>query len=272
MFGGGMPGMMGMPGAFGGMPGMGGGIPSQMPFGFNPEMIMNMMNNPMVQSMMNEIFSDPEKLKGVFEQNPFLTEMAEGNDELQDLINNPEKLSATMTSDKIKESVSDMQKHLQGMTGEQPSDGAEESTDAPATSGAPTGMPAGFPMGFPPMGFPPMGFPPGMNFGAPTEGGEGGNMFENMMKNFDPNMLNNLMGGFNISGGDGEGEEDHEHNEPQSEPVEDPANADPKIKYKFQLENMAMMGLTDADANIKLLDETNGDVIMAIEKAMQQQK
>jgi hypothetical protein len=106
MFGGGnsgfsMPEGMGIP-SMGGAPA--GGDPSGAGGamgGFNPEMMSNIMNNPMVKSMISDLFSDPEKIKGIIDANPMLKQMAEGNPEIEEMIKNPEKIQDQMKGGQI---------------------------------------------------------------------------------------------------------------------------------------------------------------------------
>lgn len=267
MFGGGMPGMgmpgMGMPGM--GMPGMGapgmgmpsmdqmGGMPGGMggmggmPGGMNPDMIANMLNNPMVKGMINDLFSDPDKLKNMFEQNPVLGQMAEGNEEIQDLMSNPDKLKDVMTDDKLDEAIKGMQGHLRGS-------GGAEGGNANASEGTSTANPGSNPIG--------ISGPSGTG-GPSGPGGPGG--LGNMMSGVDPQMVNQMMAGFNL----GSTGANATSNATTTSSYENMSEDELKKKFESQLQQMRDMGFTDDTENIKILKETNGDASKAIEKALE---
>jgi ubiquilin len=236
---GGMPGMAGMMGGMGGMPGMpgmGGDMPGQMPMGMNPDMIANIMGNPMIQGMMNDLFSDPSKMKDLFENNPMLSQMAEGNDHLKDLMENPDKLKDAMTPDKIETSIKEMQASMGGQAPVASADGTGATgSDLPpigTTGGAPAGMPN----------------------------------LEQMMGNFDPSMINDMMSGFNLAGAGAAG------GVPAASAGSDfnsMSNDELKTTFSSQLEQMANMGFPNESANIETLKQTNGDVDTAIEKSLE---
>lgn len=192
----GMPGM-GMPGM--GMPGMGapGGFPGMQSM-FNPEMIANILDNPMIKNMMNEMFSDPEKLKDIIAANPMLGEMAEGNPEIQEMISNPEKLKEAMGGDKMDEALKGMKENLKNFQSQNPT--------PPGVTGATSGDDndnQDFP-GDPMQMFQNMMGPGGM--GMP--GMPGGMGLQSMMDGVDPEMLKQMMEGFNLSAGSEDQEAD----------------------------------------------------------------
>jgi hypothetical protein len=279
----GMPGMGGMPMMPGmGMPGMGGsgdssgmpGLPegfdpSAGPEGmFNPEMMSNMMNNPMVKAMINDFLSDPNKIKGVLEANPILKQMAEGNPDLEELVKDPSKIKDKMTDQNIDEVMKGMQQNMEKMTGGAAgaagatgaaataavtSTGSSgETTEAVPTSSAtpamdPMAMFANM-MGGPsgPGGIPNMGMPPGL---------------EQMMGGVDPEMLNKMMAGFDMGGLD---DEEGKSNERFENMTEDQL----KSEFEDQLATMSAMGFTDEKVNIEHLKTSDGDVDKAMEKVL----
>ena len=240
-----MPGMGGMPGmmpGMGGMPGGPGGLPGQMPMGLNPEMIANMLSNPMVQNMMNEFVADPNKMKNLFDNNPMLSQMAEGNEQLQDLINNPEGFKDAMNPEKMQEALNEMKNHFGGTAGEEQ-----------PVEGAPSGT---MPGALPGMSLPGMPLP-GADAGA--AGSDPLANLQNMMGGFDPSELEKMMSGFNIQ----------PSSEPPATSTTEPNTVDLKEKYKDQLKYMYDMGFADQDANIVFLQETNGDADQAIQKSLE---
>merc|ERR1712096_203934 len=58
----------------------------------NPEMMVQMMNSPMVQQMM----SDPETLRSVMSMNPQMTQLMEQRPEIARLLEDPEMIRQSM--------------------------------------------------------------------------------------------------------------------------------------------------------------------------------
>ncbi|XP_062517411.1 ubiquilin-4-like [Corticium candelabrum] len=97
----GFPGMgfggMGAMGGGGGLgAGMGGGMPNfemmQQQLMSNPELMAQIMESPMMQSLMN----DPEVMRQMIHSNPQMRELMERNPELSHILNNPETLRQAM--------------------------------------------------------------------------------------------------------------------------------------------------------------------------------
>ena len=80
-----MPGMMGMRAAAGMMPGMPG-----MPGGMDPAQTLEMMQNPMVQQMMQQMFSDPQMMENVANSNPMLRQLMDANPHTRAMLQNPQ--------------------------------------------------------------------------------------------------------------------------------------------------------------------------------------
>lgn len=245
-----IPGMPGMPGM--GAPGADGEGMSEMPEGFdpsqaagmfNPEMMANILDNPMVKGMITDFLSDPEKIQNILSANPILGQMAEGNPEIQDLINNPDKIKEHMSDDKLNEALQGVKDNLKNIPPEQ--------MTAPLGGGAPMGAPGAAPAE-----------------GAATTATEGGaapgfgGMMGNMMGGIDQKTLNEMMAGFNIA--------------PNPEPTpsapadEYAGKSDEELQELFatQLETMSSMGFTDVATNIKTLKETGGNADLALQKLM----
>ena len=58
----------------------------------NPDMMQQMMDNPMVQQLM----SNPDVLRNMFTQNPQMRELMDRNPEITHMLNNPELMRQTM--------------------------------------------------------------------------------------------------------------------------------------------------------------------------------
>ena len=85
---GGLGGLSGL----GGMGGMGGLQ------GMNPEMIQQMMNNPAVAQMAQQLFSNPQMLQDMIGNNPMLSQMVANNPQLQGILNNPDMIQQALGS------------------------------------------------------------------------------------------------------------------------------------------------------------------------------
>lgn len=131
---------MGMPGM--GMPGMAGMDTNQM---------LQMMQNPMVQSMMTSMLSNPDMLRQLEESNPMLRSMLDGNPAMREMMRNPEMMRQMMNPAVIQQ-ASQLMASMGGMPGGMPgaATGATTATgvnpfaafapssSAPVTSTAPT--------------------------------------------------------------------------------------------------------------------------------------
>jgi len=71
--------------------GMGGGA------GFNPAMISQMLQNPQMQQMIGSLTRNPEMMSQMLRSNPLLSSMAQSNPMVQNLLNNPDQLSAMLS-------------------------------------------------------------------------------------------------------------------------------------------------------------------------------
>lgn len=274
MFGTGMPPFMGMPGM--GAPGMappgmempnmgGTGQPGGMPEGFdpsslgggmfNPDMMSNILENPMVKGMISDLLSDPEKIQGLISANPILAQMAEGNPEIEALIKNPEKIKDHMSEGKLDEALKGMQDNIKNMAPSEgetaPGSGSGAQTAPPTFD--PSQMFAGLMGGNAPGGIPNMEGNTGM---VPPPG------LAEMMGGVDPNMLNQMMSGFNVK------EDSDQHQEAQVSKYDNKTTEELKVEFKEQLETISAMGFNDEAKNIEILKQTNGDGELALKKLM----
>merc|ERR1719326_1179460 len=75
------------------MGGMGGGNPMG---GMDPQQIGQMLQNPMVQQMMQNITQNPAMLQQMIQSNPMLQQMTQNNPMMAQMMSNPESLQAAM--------------------------------------------------------------------------------------------------------------------------------------------------------------------------------
>jgi len=104
--GGGTPGADPMAAGFGGlgMPGM----------NMDPAMMSQMLQNPMVQSMMQNLASNPQMLQTMVQNNPMLQNMAQQNPMLQTMLSNPQMLQAMMNPQML-QMIAQMRQSMPGL-------------------------------------------------------------------------------------------------------------------------------------------------------------
>jgi len=246
----------------GAIPGL---VPGQMP---DAAQIGEVLKNPKVQEMM----SDPSFIQDMMEQNPFLKQMAEANPMMKQMLSNPEMMKEMMNPDSIMSALSMMggmggmpgmpgmpgmgMGGMPGMPGMPGMGGMGGMPGMPGMGGFPgmPGMPGmggmgGFP-GMPGMGG--MGMPgmPGMG-GFPGMGPMGMMGMNPMMMGMNPMMMGMMGGGGNPFAG---AKPQHDMSKP------------PKERYAEEIGMLGMMGITDQDAICKALEESNGDLDLAMEK------
>merc|ERR1719181_1446043 len=87
-----------------GMPGM----------NMDPAMMSQMLQNPMVQSMMQNLASNPQMLQTMIQNNPMLQNMAQQNPMLQTMLSNPQMLQAMMNPQML-QLVAQMRQSMPGL-------------------------------------------------------------------------------------------------------------------------------------------------------------
>merc|ERR1719197_2278290 len=92
------------------MPGLG-GMGGQGP---DPAMMSQMLQNPMVQSMMQNLASNPQMLQTMIQNNPMLQNMAQQNPMLQSMLSNPQMLQAMMNPQML-QMVAQMRQSMPGL-------------------------------------------------------------------------------------------------------------------------------------------------------------
>merc|ERR1719183_2931557 len=73
-----------------------GGMPGMPGMDMDPAMMSQMLQNPMAQSMMQNLSQNPQMLQSMIQNNPMLQNMAQQNPMLQSMLSNPQMLQAMM--------------------------------------------------------------------------------------------------------------------------------------------------------------------------------
>lgn len=268
----GMPGMgmpgMGMPGMAGGMPGgMAGGMPGGMDMnammqlmggmgggqggmggmgGMNPEMLGQMLQNPMIQQVMQQISQNPAMLQQMLQSNPMFQQMSQRDPMVAQMMQNPQVMQM-MFNPQMLQGILRMQDSMGGGAG-----GMGQPATMPVTDGTAPGVPAG------------------ANAAAP--GAPGANPFASMMN--DPNVMQMAMQMMQGGGMPGGGMAAMQGGGMAGMPGAGmtgmpgvPAQADsrpPEERFATQLQQLEGMGFPDRPSNIQALQMANGDVNAAI--------
>jgi ubiquilin len=78
------------------------GQPQQgQPFGLDPNVMMGMLNNPMVQQSLNQLLQNPQLMQQMLANNPMAAQLINNNPMVAQLLNNPEVLQQMGNSDLI---------------------------------------------------------------------------------------------------------------------------------------------------------------------------
>lgn len=67
--------------------------------------IMEMMSNPMVQGMMQQMMQNPETLRQMIQSNPILRSMAQNNPMMRQMFENPEVMQMAMRPEVLQQSI-----------------------------------------------------------------------------------------------------------------------------------------------------------------------
>merc|ERR1712038_275176 len=87
-----------VPGVFPNMNNMGG----MMGGGQNLEQTIQMLENPMIQQMMNQMMSNPAMMQTMMDSNPMLRQMREQNPQIAAMMSNPEMIRSIMNPDNLR--------------------------------------------------------------------------------------------------------------------------------------------------------------------------
>merc|ERR1712107_457729 len=78
--------------------------------------MMQMLQNPMVQQMMQSISQNPQMLQSMIQSNPMLQQMTQSNPMMQQMLSNPQLLQTTFNPQML-QSMMQMQQAMRGMNG-----------------------------------------------------------------------------------------------------------------------------------------------------------
>lgn len=226
-----MGGMGGFPNASGGAGASGANNPWANPMmgGNQPnlEATLQMLENPMMNQMMQNMLNNPEQLRMMMDANPMMRQMREQNPQMAAMLENPETMRAMLDPNNIR-AMAQMQQAMGQLSGSFPGMGLGSMPNAPNNAGTAA---------------PPQG---GLDFssllgGSGTSGGANSGGAANPLFPF----MMPPAGGF--GGG-----------QPPSQPA-------PGQRFRAQLQNLQDMGFTDRSANIRALTSSHGNVNRAIE-------
>eukprot|EP00978_Attheya_sp_CCMP212_P005964 scaffold13412_cov47-Attheya_sp.AAC.2 len=89
-----------------------GGVPTQA----NLDQTIEMLENPMVANMMNQMFSDPQQMQSMMDSNPMLRQMRDSNPQMAQMLSNPDSLRTMMNPQNLR-AMSQLQGAMQQMGG-----------------------------------------------------------------------------------------------------------------------------------------------------------
>lgn len=69
------------------------------PFGLDPNVMMNMLNNPLIQQSMNQLLQNPQLLQQMLMNNPMAAQLINNNPMVAQMLNNPEVLQQMANPD-----------------------------------------------------------------------------------------------------------------------------------------------------------------------------
>jgi len=204
----------------------------------NLESTLQMMENPNMQQMMQQMMSNPETMRMMMDSNPMLRQMRETNPQAAAMLDNPEMMRSMMQPDTLR-SMAQMQQAMGQLQG------------TPGLQGL---MPPG---GFPGI----MGTPSGST--APAPPATGGLDFSSLLgaggtpgaAPAAPSMANPFMFPFAPPAAGGQ----------QPAAATSQQQEAPGQRFRQQLQNLQDMGFTDRSANIAALSSSQGNVNRAIE-------
>jgi len=225
--------LMGM----GGFPNASGGVGANNPWA-NPMMgnnqqnldaTLQMLENPIMNQMMQNMLNNPEQMRMMMDANPMMRQLREQNPQMAAMLDNPETMRAMLDPNNLR-AMAQMQQAMNQLSGSFPGMGLGSMPNSPQRSG---------------MAAPPQG---GLDFssllgGSGTSGGGGASVAANPLFPF---MMPPSSGGFGAG-------------QPSSQ---QPA---PGQRFRVQLQNLQDMGFTDRSANIRALTTSHGNVNRAIE-------
>jgi len=238
-------------GGMGGMPGMGGmGMPG---LGFDPQTTTALLQDPIVQNMMQQMFSNPELMQQMMNSNPMMQQMLNSNPGLRNMMSNPEFLRQ-MSNPQTINSLIQMQNAMQQLQGTgffpptpnpflpqqpqnqltPPSPSLGTTPTTPTTPTIPTTNPT----------------IPTTNPSTPTTG----------QVPFDYSRMFQMFGGMPGLNPFGAPNQQQQPQQQQQDP--------PDVRFRVQLEQLKELGFLDQQANLNALIATSGNVELAIDRLL----
>jgi len=195
----------------------------------NLDATLQMLENPIMNQMMQNMLNNPEQMRMMLDANPMMRQLREQNPQMAAMLDNPETMRAMLDPNNIR-AMAQMQQAMNQLSGSFPGMGLGSMPNSPHSSGTAA---------------PPQG---GLDFssllgGSGTSGRAGGGGAANPLFPF---MMPPAGGGFGAG-------------QPSSQ---QPA---PGQRFRVQLQNLQDMGFTDRSANIRALTSSHGNVNRAIE-------
>jgi ubiquilin len=227
--------MMGGMGGFPNASGAGAGTAANNPWA-NPMMgnnapnldaTLQMLENPMINQMMQNMMNNPEQMRMMMDSNPMMRQLRDSNPQMAAMLDNPETMRAMLDPNNLR-AMAQMQQSLNQLSGSFPGMGLGGSMPSSMNNSGTAAPPQG-----------------GLDFssllgGSGTTGGgasAANPLFPFMMP---------PAGGVGAAG------------QPSSQPA-------PGHRFRVQLQNLQDMGFTDRSANIQALTSSHGNVNRAIE-------
>ena len=205
-----------------------GGMGSLGNMGLNPQMMGQILSNPMYMQMMQNMLQNPEMLRNAL-NSPLMRQMAQNNPQMQALLNNPQLLQQMLNP----QTLQMMSNMFRQMGGNNNNTGSNNNNNNNTNPQAP-----------------------------PFDLSQMANMFGNMQGLFGNPNDNGGVGG---NAGSEAGQENfsnigiNDNND---------ANVDYKEKYKDQLAQMKDMGFVNEETNIQVLKQCSGNVQFAVERLL----
>ena len=203
--------------------------------GVNPNMIGQILSNPMYMQMLTNLLQNPDMIQMAL-NSPQMRQMAQNNPQMQAFLNNPQLIQQILNPQTLQ-----MVGSLFGNNNNNNNNGQNPQFDLSQMANMLGGM----------------------------DLGQLGGLFGNMNNNNNNNDSNNNTG--NIESNGSNNNNDTGNNENFSNiGINDnnDANVDYKEKYKDQLAQMKDMGFVNEETNIQVLKQCSGNVQFAVEKLL----
>ena len=186
---------------------------------------LQMLENPMINQMMQNVLNNPEQLRMMMDANPMMRQLRETNPQMAAMMDNPETMRAMLDPNNIR-AIAQMEQAMNQLSGSFPGIGLGGS-------------------------IPPL--PNSSGISAPSQGGLDFSSLLGTSRGAGAGGVSNPLFPFMMSptGGVGTGQ-------PSSQPA-------PGQRFRVQLQNLQDMGFTDRSSNIQALTRSHGNVNRAIE-------